>query len=161
MIKNLLFVFVIILFISCEGEKTSITDAVEKKPIAQKKFGKNKLKDQDTTKMKIDSVKVTTKVNNDEVHRKKNNYECMYPELSKIILSKMMKRELDNSKLSPSFLSQEFYDIYEIDYTDPRVLKFLDETITNFVDYTVKKNQIDLKKINSDSTANIIIKSKK
>jgi hypothetical protein len=161
MIRNLLFVFIAILFISCEGEKTSITDLNEKKPIAQKKFGKNKIQQQDTTKMKVDSVKVTTKVNNDETHRKKNNYECMYPELSKIILDKMMKRELDNARVAPSFLSQEFYDIYIIDYTDPRVLKFLDETITNFVDYTVKKNQIDLKKINSDSTANIIIKSKK
>ena len=157
MIRNLLFVFIAILFISCEPETTSMT---EKKPITQKKFGKNK-QQQDTTKIKIDSVKVTTKVNNDEVHRKKNNYTCMYPELSKIILNKMMKRELENTKLSSGFLNQKFYDIYEIDYTDPRVLKFLDETITNFVDYTVKKNQIDLKKINSDSTTNIIIKSKK
>jgi hypothetical protein len=117
--------------------------------------GKPKQVDEDLYKSvvnELDSLKKVLEDRKSNYVRKKNNYQSQFPELTKVLLIQMEKYELKRQNIPAKYLTEEFYDMYDIEYTDVRVLKFLDEKINDFIGYTSKKVKIDFTKVDSDST---------
>jgi hypothetical protein len=141
--RKILLLFFILFLFSCES-------SAAKKP--KRVWGKKKeelIKKDSIVKdsiLKIDTIKPLPKVK--------------YPDISEQILKEMLTQEIKAGTIPGKYFNESFYDLFDIYKTDPRIVKFLDETISEFIDYTVKKHRIDFKNIN-DSIANIIIKPKK
>lgn len=145
--RKILLLFFILFLISCQESKSKIP---------KRKFGKNK-DVVDSTKLKKDSIARDSVIKIDTI---KPLPKVEYPEISEIILKKMLTQEIKSGTIPGKYLNESFYDLFNVYKTDPRIVKFLDETISEFVDYTVKRNRIDFKNIN-DTIANIIVKTKK
>jgi hypothetical protein len=145
--RKILLLLFILSILSCGNTET-------KKP--KRKFGKNK-ELVDSSKLKRDSILKDSIARIDTV---KALPKVMYPEISEIILKEMLTQELKSGTIPGKYLNESFYDLFNIYNTDPRIVKFLDQAISEFIDYTVKRNRVDFKNVD-DTIANIIIKTKK
>lgn len=119
-----------------------------------KKYGpKNKNNDElDTVKKELDSLRNLLSQRKNDYVRQKNNYKCQFPELTRIILIEMLKKEMIRAGEYSGILPQEFHDFYDIEYTDKRVLEFIDSKIEDFIAYISNNTDIDFKKVLADST---------
>jgi hypothetical protein len=142
--RRLILLLFIVFLVSCQ----------ENKPKVPKGRFKGKPKS-DSVQIKKDTLPSTATVDTIKLLPK-----VMYPQVSELILKKMLEQEIKNGNIPGKYFNESFYDLFDIYKTDPRLVKFLDETISNYIDYTVRKHHINFKNIN-DSTANIIIKLKK
>ena len=161
--KKLLLVILILTILSCTNEsnntgKNKIPPVVKK--MQNKKFkGKPKSVNEDLYNSVIaerDSIKQLLKERKSNYVKKKNNYKSNFPEITKIILIKMKEEELKRQKIPSKYLTEEFYDMYDIEYTNVKVLKFIDDRINDFISYLSIKTRLDFTKI--DSTNFIKIK---
>ena len=73
----------------------------------------------------------------------------------------MLKIELKATKIPSELLTQQFYDAYDIEYTNVKVLKFIENEINNFISWESTVVKIDLKEYLSDTSNSIITKKKK
>lgn len=109
-------------------------------------------------KKEIDSLRLVLSSGKATYVRKKNNYVCQFPELSKVLLLQMRSAELKRIPVPDEYLTQQFYDFYEVEYTDKRILEYLDDRINEFIVYTSNNSRVNF---NAKDSENIIIKSKK
>lgn len=146
----------ILLFILFMGLLSCDESSVKQQRV-KRQFGKNKPK-VDSVTVNKDTIVIDSVPKPVIIKDNKSSY-ILYPEMSRLILKKMMENEIQYAGIPEELLNESFFNIYKLDHTDPRIVKFLDETIANFIEYTANRNRIDLKKI-KDESANIIIKVK-
>lgn len=167
--KKLLLVILVLTTFSCINDsnntvKNKIPPVVKKMQNKtknkNKKFkGKPKSINEDLYNSVIaerDSIRQLLKERKSNYVKKKNNYKSNFPEITKIILIKMKEEELKRQKIPSKYLTEEFYDMYDIEYTNVKVLKFIDDRINDFISYLSIKTRLDFTKI--DSTNFIKIK---
>lgn len=102
--------------------------------------------------MERDSIRKLLEKRQSNYTRTKNNYECKYPKLTNEILTEMKNMELERQSIPSKYLTQEFYDMYDLKYTDKRVLKYIEQSISDYISYTANTIKINFTNVDSDST---------
>ena len=112
-----------------------------------KKYGPKSKKNDELSDVKkeVDSLRNLLSQRKKTYTRKKNNYKCQFPDLAKVILIEMSKKELKRAGEYASILPQEFHDFYDIEYTDKRVLEFIDSKVEDCIAYISNNTDIDFK----------------
>lgn len=105
----------------------------------------------DSTSVKIDSIKHDTILKTDTVKVEKVNYKCKYPDMvSKILLEKRTQIFIKDQR-DISFYSDAFLDVFDIQKTRPEILMYYDKLIDSALTKIVLRGKIDFNNINSGS----------
>ena len=137
--KKIIFMLSILLFSSCYEQELN-----------QPTTGRKKRKKVETEEVVKDTIKT---VEHDTIVQqiKEPAYKCKYPDLvSKILISKRTKIFQKEGR-DASYYSNDFLDIFEIDKTNPEILKFYDAQIDSLVEKLSNKGALNFDAIAKDS----------